>query len=100
MTGLIFIVMAESRKCFKAIFERGEYRVVTAHDEENAATVSRIFPPDLILISSEIPPSDYFDVAHRIRRSLGKAYCQFKLARQGLYVRLSPATHLDVWHMC
>lgn len=41
--------------------------MVTAHDEENAAIVSRVYPPDLILIDLVIPPSDYFEVAHRIR---------------------------------
>src|SRR5437868_9348071 len=68
-TLLLVDDMADSRNGFKAQFEQGGYRVVTAHDEENAAIVSRVYPPDLILISSEIPPSDYFDVAQRIRHS-------------------------------
>jgi two-component system, sensor histidine kinase and response regulator len=65
-TLLLIDDMAESRNGFNALFEQGGYRVVTAHDEENAAIVSRILPPDLILICSVIPPSDYFEVASRI----------------------------------
>jgi PleD family two-component response regulator len=65
-TLLLVDDMAETRNGFKAHFERGGYRVVTTHDEENAAIVSRIYLPDLILICSVIPPSDYFEVASRI----------------------------------
>ncbi|MGB9178338.1 MAG: response regulator [Pyrinomonadaceae bacterium] len=68
-TLLLVDDMAESRNGFKAQFEQGGYRVVTAHDEENAAIVSRIYLPDLILIDLVIPPSNYFEVAHRIRHS-------------------------------
>jgi PleD family two-component response regulator len=66
-TLLLVDDLAETRNGFKSKLQQGGYRVVTAHDEENAATVSRIYPPDLILICSIIPPSDYFEVAHRMR---------------------------------
>lgn len=66
-TLLLIDDITESRNGFKAKLAELGYHVVTAHDAENARTVSLIYAPDLILMSLEIPPSDYLVTAHRIR---------------------------------